>query len=111
MKLPPAEELTTDMRSGQAVEGRLPGCCDESDQQIIDAVVSEERTLLRELRRKGMSSEAVRVRANQIGLTHDFIRRCRLAGSRPAMRACMRCDAIFLSAGTHNRLCRRCVRS
>jgi hypothetical protein len=81
-----------------------------SDQQIIDAIVSGGHARLRELSRQGVTHEAVRVRAGQIGLTREFIRRCRLAGSQPAMRACMKCDERFLSAGKHNRLCRRCAR-
>ncbi|MFI5307241.1 MAG: hypothetical protein ACHQ53_07815 [Polyangiales bacterium] len=82
-----------------------------SDQQIIDAIVSEGHALLRELSQRGVSREAVRARAGQIGLTKEFVRRCRLSGSTPAMRVCMKCDALFLSAGKHNRLCRRCARS
>jgi len=92
---------------GVIMAGRIDG----SDQRIIDAIVSEEHTLLRELSSQGLSQEAVRARAGQIGLTNEFIRQCRLSGSRPAMRVCIKCDAFFLSAGTHNRLCRRCVRS
>jgi hypothetical protein len=84
---------------------------DRSDQRIIDAIVSEEHTLLRELSLQGLSQEAVRARAGEMGITNEFIRQCRLSGSRPAIRVCVRCDASFLSAGTHNRLCRRCVRS
>jgi hypothetical protein len=89
----------------------LAGGLDGSDQRIIDAFVSEEHTLLRELSVQGLSHEAVRARAEQLGLTNEFVRQCRLSGSRPAIRGCVKCDASFLSAGTHNRLCRRCVRS
>ncbi len=101
-------------RVNEVVAGTRPvseGCRVGADQEIIDAVVSEGNALLRELFRRGLSSEAVRARADQIGLTREFVKQSRLSGSRPAMRVCVNCDVLFLSAGKHNRLCRRCVRS
>lgn len=80
------------------------------DQRIIDAFISEQEKPLRELVACGLSSEELHERAHQLGLTREFIRACRLAGARPSMRACMKCDTSFVSAGPHNRLCRGCNR-
>ena len=80
------------------------------DQRIIDAFISEQEEPLRELVACGLSSEELHERAHELGLTRDFIRACRLAGARPSMRTCMKCDASFVSAGAHNRLCRGCNR-
>lgn len=78
------------------------------DREIIDAFIDEESGALRALYGRGLTEKAVNDRAGKLGLTREFIKRCRLAGTRPAMRACVKCDAPFLSAGKHNRLCGRC---
>jgi hypothetical protein len=80
------------------------------DQQIIDALMSEEHALRRALARSGLSWEEVTLRGEELGMTTRFIRSCRLAGTRPAMRSCINCEELFLSAGNHNRLCGRCRR-
>jgi hypothetical protein len=82
-----------------------------NDQQIIDALISEESAQMRALARAGVSAEAVTLRGEELGMTPSFIKGCRLSGSRAAMRECVNCDARFLSAGIHNRLCNRCRRS
>jgi hypothetical protein len=78
------------------------------DRQIIAALVHTERSLLDALYREGLTAEAVNARAGQLGLTTEFIKRCRLTGTQPSLRSCIKCDARFLSAGPQNRLCRRC---
>jgi hypothetical protein len=78
------------------------------DVQIIAALVEPETQLLDALYRNGVSKELVNARAAKLGLTQEFIKRCRLTGSRPGLRKCIKCEASFLSAGPHNRLCRRC---
>jgi hypothetical protein len=78
------------------------------DREIIAALVAEEGDGLSALFRRGFSEQAVTERAALLGLTRDFIKRCRLAGTQPALRSCVRCDVPFLSAGPHNRLCGRC---
>jgi hypothetical protein len=80
----------------------------EVDRQIIAALVHTERSLLQALYRDGLTAEEVNVRAGQLGLTAEFIKRCRLTGTQPSLRNCIKCDARFLSAGPQNRLCRRC---
>jgi hypothetical protein len=80
-----------------------------TDQRIVDSLIAGDDQL-RELARDGVSEAAIRERARELGVTWEFIKQCRLSGSRPAIRACMRCDASFLSSGIENRLCRRCVR-
>jgi hypothetical protein len=55
-----------------------------------------------------VSEASVREHAHALGLTWGFIKQCRLSGSRPAMRTCIKCDARFLSSGVDNRLCRHC---
>lgn len=111
MKLERDEPEVSVKAAAPSAKALMPGLGNETDQQIIDAIVGDERALLHELSLQGVSREAVRSRAVELGLTNEFIRQCRLSGSRPAMRVCIKCDAAFLSAGTHNRLCRRCVRS
>jgi hypothetical protein len=78
------------------------------DQRIIASFVADDTQLFHELSDRGVNEESVRAHARAIGITHEFIKECRLSGSRPAMRVCIKCDARFLSSGIHNRLCRRC---
>ena len=80
----------------------------EVDRQIIAALVHTERSLLNALYRDGFTAERVSARAGQLGLTTELIKRCRLTGTQPSIRSCIKCDARFLSAGPQNRLCRRC---
>ncbi len=81
------------------------------DQRIIDLTLAGDRAALRGFSRKvGTDIAAVRARAKRLGLTPGFLKNCRLAGTRPKMRACLRCDDRFLSRGAHNRMCRRCAR-
>jgi hypothetical protein len=80
----------------------------ELDRRFIAAFIHSDQELLGELYREGLSVEAVNARAARMGLTSEFIKRCRLIGTLPAMRKCIKCDAPFLSAGAHNRLCKRC---
>jgi hypothetical protein len=80
----------------------------ELDRQFIDAFIDPDQELMRALYQGGMTTEAVNARAARLGLTSEFIKRCRLTGTRPSMRKCIKCDARFLSAGPQNRLCRKC---
>jgi hypothetical protein len=80
----------------------------ELDRQFIAAFLHPELDLLNALYRGGMTEKAVNAHAARLGLTSEFIKRCRLTGTQPAMRKCVKCDARFLSAGPQNRLCRRC---
>lgn len=80
----------------------------EFDQEIIAALLDPESELLHALYGRGITQKAVSERAGELGLTREIIKRCRLAGTTPAMRSCVKCDATFLSAGKHNRLCGRC---
>lgn len=81
------------------------------DQRIIDLAMSADKEALRRFAaRTGATTKAIRARARKLGLTPPVIRKCRLAGTRPKRRACLRCDSKFLSRGRHNRLCRRCAR-
>ena len=80
----------------------------EIDRRIIEALVHPEQDLLNALYRSGLSAEVVSARAARLGLTNEFIKRCRLTGTQPSLRLCIKCDVKFLSAGPQNRLCRRC---
>jgi hypothetical protein len=80
----------------------------EIDRRIIEALVHPEQHLLNALYRSGLTEETVNERAARLSLTNEFIKRCRLTGTRPGMRRCVKCDARFLSAGPQNRLCRKC---
>lgn len=81
------------------------------DQRILDLTMSADKEAIRRFAsRTGATSKAIRARARKLGLTPPLIRQCRLAGTRPKLRACLRCDTRFLSRGRHNRLCRRCAR-
>jgi hypothetical protein len=82
----------------------------EVDQQIVVALVDTEPALLKALYSSGLTEAVVNARAAKLGVTQEFIKRCRLAGTRPSVRTCIKCDARFLSAGPQNRLCRRCPR-
>jgi hypothetical protein len=78
------------------------------DQKIIDGFLNDENLAVRELEKAGFPEEEVRERARELGLTKEFVKRCRLSGMRAGMRRCVNCDRLFLSAGPHNRLCPRC---
>ncbi len=80
----------------------------ELDREIVAALIHKEQALLDDLHRRGLTEAALNERAGQLGLTSELIKRCRLAGTQPSLRTCVKCDARFLSAGPHNRLCRRC---
>jgi hypothetical protein len=87
---------------------RPPWATRDLDQRIIEGLVSEDTTVFRQLSANGVDEASVRAHAHALGVTHEFIKQCRLSGSRPAMRTCIKCDATFLSFGIHNRLCHRC---
>lgn len=80
----------------------------EVDRRIIAALLDTEHELLNALYRSGLTAEVVSARAARLGLTNEFIKRCRLTGTQPSLRLCIKCDVKFLSAGPQNRLCRRC---
>ena len=80
----------------------------EIDRRIIEALVHPERGLLDALYRWGMTAEAVSARAAELCLTNEVIKRSRLTGTVPSMRPCLECGARFLSAGSHNRRCKKC---
>jgi uncharacterized paraquat-inducible protein A len=89
-------------------QNELTAADPEMDRRIIEALVHPDEALLNALYRSGMTAEAVTARAASLSLTNEFIKQCRLTGTRPGMRSCVKCDARFLSAGPQNRLCRRC---
>jgi hypothetical protein len=89
---------------------RPPWTSNKLDQRIIEGLVSDDSKLFRELSLRGVNEASIREHAHTLGMTKEFIKQCRLSGSRPAMRACIKCDATFLSSGIHNRLCPRCPR-
>jgi hypothetical protein len=78
------------------------------DERIIDELVNGNVLSLPEPTRRGISEESIRAHARNLGLADRMIEESRLAGMRPALRVCMKCDARFLSSGVHNRLRRRC---
>jgi hypothetical protein len=82
----------------------------ELDARIIDAMIAGDSMPGALLSMAGVDEETVKAHARDLGLSKDFIKKCRLTDSRPSMRKCMRCDAPFLSSGIHNRLCRHCPR-
>jgi len=77
------------------------GLNDDCEQQIIDACMAGEGAL---------PAHGLASRSDQLHISAAFIRKCRLSGAHPGMRACLNCDGRFLSAGSHNRLCRSCGR-
>lgn len=78
------------------------------DQRIIDCLIADDPEELNALAKNGGGEAALRARAKALGLTNEFIKKCRLSGSQPGLRGCMNCDVTFLSWGLQNRLCRRC---
>jgi len=80
-------------------------------QRIIDLTIAgDEQGLKKFSKRVGTELKAVRAKARKLGLTPRFIKRVRLAGTRPKLRNCLRCSDRFLSRGRHNRMCRSCAR-
>lgn len=78
------------------------------EQRVIDALMDEEGAKHSRHADTGLSWKAIKRCGRELGMTDGFIKGCRLSGSQPAMRVCVRCDARFLSTGVHNRVCRRC---
>ena len=78
------------------------------DRSIIEALVHPEPNLLDALYRSGLTAEAISARAAELCLTNEVIKRCRLTGTVPSMRPCLECGTRFLSAGSHNRRCKKC---
>ena len=98
------------MDSGSKCDGR-PLLDGSRDQRIIDLTVAgDERALRRLSEAAGTNLAAVRKRAKTLGLTPRLVKNCRLAGTRPSMRECLRCDISFLSISRQNRMCSRCAR-
>ena len=88
----------------------------ECDQQIIDACMAGDAVLagvsgVAGVDNGGVAAQALASRADELRISAAFIRKCRLSGAHPGMRVCLNCDARFLSAGSHNRLCRSCGRA
>ncbi len=79
------------------------------NQRIIDAFVDGEPDAWKALTDTGVSDADLQAHAQGLGLTQEFRKKCRLSGSRPALRVCMKCDEKFLSSGLHNRLCSHCA--
>lgn len=79
-----------------------------SDQQVIDAVVSNDHATMAGLARQLGGRSALQARARSLGLTAAFVKQTRMSNASASMRGCLKCDARFLSSGTHNRLCRKC---
>lgn len=78
------------------------------NQQIIDAIIEGESTVRLEHTPWASDWDMVLQRGRQLGITDRFIKECRLSGTRPAVRRCVKCDVGFLSSGIHNRVCQRC---
>lgn len=79
-----------------------------NDNDIVQGFLDDADAFLRTVALRGADVSAVRARAVAMGLSREFIKQCKLSSTRPAMRGCVKCDAAFLSAGFHNRLCRCC---
>jgi hypothetical protein len=104
----------TASRSASRQSARSPALDAECDQQIIDACMAGDAVLaemLPEIAQRGVTAQALASRADELRISAAFIRKCRLSGAHPGMRICLNCDARFLSAGSHNRLCRSCGRA
>lgn len=84
-------------------EGVLP-----SDQETIEVVIYGDADELGELSRALGGPTGLRDRMSALGLSREVIKLSRLAEARPRRRACLKCDARFLSLGSHNRLCGSC---
>jgi len=81
------------------------------EQRIIDLTIAGDQEALRRFsKRNGTEVKAVRAKARKLGLTPRIVKGCRLAGTRPKLRNCLRCSDRFLSRGRHNRMCRSCAR-
>jgi hypothetical protein len=79
-----------------------------TDARIIEGLVADDADERASIVQAAGGEAALQARARAIGLTRELIKQCRLSGTRPAQRACMKCDKTFLSWGVQNRLCRRC---
>ncbi len=81
------------------------------EQRIIDLTIAGDQEALRRFsKRTGTELKAVRAKARKLGLTPRVVKGCRLAGTQPKLRNCLRCSDRFLSVGRHNRMCRSCAR-
>jgi len=108
----------TESRSASRQSAHSPALDAECDQQIIDACMAGDAVLaggvagvIAGVAESGVDAQTLASRADELRISAAFIRKCRLSGAHPGMRVCLNCDARFLSAGSHNRLCRSCGRA
>ena len=112
MKNPATPNAPADRKAARVARAEpLDGPTQGLDQQTIDRFIAEGDGLMRSLPADNSTEALLRARARALGMTSEFIKKCRLSGSRPAMRVCIRCGVHFLSSGIDNRCCRRCPRS
>lgn len=95
------EHLRTRRSPSMAADPKL-------DSLILTYIVADDLGALDQLARAGLNREQVRTRATALGLNTDLVRRIKLTGRQPMLRACLNCNAPFISAGLGNRLCARC---
>lgn len=75
---------------------------------IVRGYLDDRRAMIRELKDKGFSREAILDRARHLGLSTQFLRRCSIGEPKLDLRHCLGCGEGFLSVGIQNRLCPRC---
>ena len=78
------------------------------DKRIIEGFIGDREAMIKELTGEGIGRMDVLGRAEELGLTKQFISQCHVGGVDLAIRRCLRCSKEFVSMGPHNRLCRSC---
>ena len=78
------------------------------DKKIINGFLQDRRNALTQLGTLGYSKRAVTERAERLGLTRTLLAQHADGELELSARRCLRCDEVFVSQGSFNRLCRRC---
>jgi len=75
------------------------------DRCIIKGFLGNRKEMYRQLRSQGYTRGAVLDRAQQLGLSDQFVKSCTVGNPDVALRTCLGCGNRFLSVGFQNRLC------
>jgi len=78
------------------------------DDSIIKGFLADRREMIKRLKCKGFTRNAILDRARHLGLSDQFVKWCSIGATDVALRNCLGCGERFLSVGFQNRLCPRC---
>jgi len=83
----------------------------EVDCEIIRGYANDQEATIARLKQEhGLSRDAITKRASVLGINRQFIKQLGLPEFTYGPRPCLRCEKVFLSRGSGNRLCPKCTK-